>query len=62
MLIHREGAIDMTRFNEMSDEQRHQYFLFIIQLPNELLTAVDNHIIRIYDKFPVESVFDVVEE
>jgi hypothetical protein len=52
----------MTRFNEMSNDQRHQYFLFIIQLPAELLTPIDNHIIKIYDRFPVESIFDVVEE
>ena len=62
MLLHREGAIEMTRFNEMSDEQRHQYFLFIIQLPKELLTPIDSHIIKIYDRFPIESIFDVVEE
>ena len=62
MLLHREGALDMVRFNSMSEDQRHQYFLFIIQLPAELLTPIDNHIIKIYDKFPVEGIFDVVEE
>lgn len=62
MLLHREGALDMVRFNEMSEEQRHQYFLFIIQLPAELLTAIDNHIIKIYDLFPIENVFDIMEE
>ena len=62
MMLHREGSIEMSRFNAMSEEQRHQYFLFIIQLPKELLTPVDSHIIKIYDKFPVESIFDVVEE
>lgn len=61
MLLHREGAIDMVRFNEMTERQQHQYFLFIIQLPKELLTPIDNHIIKIYDKFPVENIFEVVE-
>ena len=61
MLISREGAITMARFNEMSDAQKNQYFLFIIQLPKELLTAVDNHIIKTYDRYPVESVFEIIE-
>lgn len=61
MLISREGAITMSRFNEMSEGQKHQYFLFIIQLPKELLTPVDNHIIKTYDKYPVQDIFEVIE-
>lgn len=61
MLISREGAITMARFNEMSDAQKNQYFLFIIQLPKELLTPVDTFIIKTYDKYPVENLFEVIE-
>lgn len=58
----REGAVTMKRWNEFNDNQKHQYFLFLLNLPTEMLTAVDKHIIKVYDNYPVQSVLDIVEE
>lgn len=57
----REGAITMQRWNDFNENQKHQYFLFLLNLPNEMLTPVDRHIIKIYDQYPVENAFEIVE-
>jgi hypothetical protein len=57
----REGAVTMKRWNEFNDNQKQLYFLFLLNLPTEMLTPVDKHIIKIFDQYPVQSTFDIVE-
>ncbi len=57
----REGAITMKKWNEFQAHQKHQYFLFLLNLPTEMLTAVDRFIIKVYDQYPVETPFDIIE-
>ena len=57
----REGAITMQRWNQFNEKQKHQYFLFLLNLPTEMLTPVDKHIIKVYDQYPIETPFEIIE-